>query len=395
MHIENNTDELPAKNLYMGMTDGSLYRYTKSSSDLDRLNMAYLWRRIGIELGSEVTSVYKTKQDGLLMSSYLGNMAKSGTFKIQKEGDRLFDEPKNVFVYTPRLSNVWTSEYSESNGKIALGADQRIVVIHDWRQQQPQHRQQHVVSRTAQEGHHQGVQEGIQQLWTGSDVFSIAIDSLGGGGGGGGGQNVIYGGLRNGTVKVFDLNQPASTIPSNAAAFKSLQKEIEESGGGGGPSSILNGIGHKESSVICLKRISDHLLVTQANNGEIAMWDTRFVGGQGSPSTAGAGTGTRVRTRTGTIIGEPVIRFRERLSDQFSNSRLDISADGQLLVAENLEDQVSIWSMRTGDRIKDMKMEGGVGGGGNEGGGGERRRVSCVRFSDEQATGIHVAVSGR
>ncbi|KAF9320133.1 hypothetical protein BG003_007114 [Podila horticola] len=262
-------------------------------------------------------------------------MEKPGCLKIQKEASMLA-MPTDALVYAPKKSNIWTSDYS--GGRIALGADQKVVLINDW-------------SSSAS-------QPFTEILWTGSDVFSVAIEPLA--------KNMIYAGCRNGSVRIYDLNQSRGTIPSNSAAFKKTQRQ----------GSVFNGIGHKESSINFLKRISDHLLVTLAMNGEMTMWDTRFVG-----SSLFGGSVSASAVEDGGSEAKPVIQFRSPIQDQFSKSRFDISADGSLLVAENIDNRLSVWSLRTGDRIHDLKLDGGP--------------VGCVRFSDDQASGVYVAIADR
>ncbi|KAG0031741.1 hypothetical protein BGZ81_000682 [Podila clonocystis] len=263
-------------------------------------------------------------------------MEKSGCLKIQKDCGSLDAIPTEVLVYAPKKSNLWTSDCSGS--RIALGADQKVVMINDWSSS---------AGRPITE-----------TLWTGSDVFSVAIEPLG--------KNMIYAGCRNGSVRIYDLNQPRGTIPSNAAAFKKTQRH----------GSVFNGIGHKESSVNFLKRVSDHLLVTLAMNGEMSMWDTRFVGS----SMFGGSVTTSAEEYEGSEA-KPVIQFRSPIQDQFSKSRFDVSADGSLLVAENIDNHLSVWSLRTGDRIHDLKMDGGP--------------IGCMQFSDDQTSGVYVAIADR
>lgn len=261
-------------------------------------------------------------------------MEKSGCLKIQKEATSVYAMPTDALVYAPKKSNIWTSDYN--GGKIALGADQKVVVINDWRSS--------------------AGQPSTECLWTGSDVFSVAIEPLG--------QNIIYAGCRNGSVRIYDMNQPRGTIPSNAAAFKKTQTQ----------GSIFNGIGHKESSVSFLKRVSDHLLVTLAMNGEMSMWDARFVGSSMFGGSVSFESGPQEAAK-------PVIQFRSPVQDQFSKSRFDVSADGSLLVAENIDNHLSVWSLRTGDRIHDLKLDSGP--------------VGCMQFSDDQASGVYVAIADR
>ncbi|KAF9387039.1 DDB1 and CUL4 associated factor 4-like 2 [Podila verticillata] len=328
MHVVNDAS---GRRMYVGSSRGALWRHTVST-DPEHQHMGFHWLRLGFESGSEVTSLHRTTDDHLI-TTYLGNMEKSGCLKIQKEAAGVHAMPTDALVYAPKKSNIWTSDYN--GGKIALGADQKVVVINDWKSSVGQ--------------------PGIECLWTGSDVFSVAIEPLG--------QSMIYAGCRNGSVRIYDLNQPRGTIPSNAAAFKKTQRQ----------GSVFNGIGHKESSVSFLKRVSDHLLVTLAMNGEMSMWDTRFVGSSmfgGSVSFEG-----------GPQEAKPVIQFRSPVQDQFSKSRFDVSADGSLLVAENIDNHLSVWSLRTGDRIHDLKLDDGP--------------VGCMQFSDDQASGVYVAIADR
>ncbi|KAG0088263.1 hypothetical protein BGZ92_006442 [Podila epicladia] len=331
MHMESNAS---GWTMYMGSSRGTLWCHTVVT-DPETQHRGFLWRQIGFESGSEVTSLHKTT-DNHIITTYLGNMEKSGCLKIQKEATSIHEMPTDALIYAPKKSNIWTSDYSGS--RIALGADQKVVVINDWS------------SSTGQPC--------TETLWTGSDVFSLAIEPFG--------KNMIYAGCRNGSVRIYDLNQSRGTIPSNAAAYKKTQRQ----------GSVFNGIGHKESSVNFLKRVSDHLLVTLAMNGEMSMWDTRFVGSSMFGGSVSASTG-----ENGGSVAKPVIQFRSPVQDQFSKSRFDITADGSLLVAENIENHLSVWSLRTGDRIHDLKLDGGP--------------VGCMRFSDDQASGVYVAIEDR
>ena len=210
---------------------------------------------------------------------------------------------------SPKTSSFWTSAYGDNS--LAIGADQKAIVIRDWRS-----------------GSHQA-----DTLWTGSDVFSIAIEPLGG-------QNVVYAGCRNGSVRIFDLLQP-STFASTSRSKKQARSNA-----------LFPGIGHKDSSVHCIRRVSDHYLVTAATNGELSMWDTRFVKGPD------AGSQTK-----------SVLDFRGFVKDQFSSTAFDINESGTLLAADNIEQQVSLWSMSTGDRVRDLDVAG---------------PVSCLRFAGDQ-----------
>ncbi|KAF9411440.1 hypothetical protein BGZ94_001352 [Podila epigama] len=326
--------------IYMGSSEGEIWRQV-ISRDLERQDVFSGWHRLGDEIGSQVTSLHRTSEKHLI-STYLGSMERSGTLKIQKDIESAFDMPEDVLVYAPKKSNIWTSDYA-GGGRIALGMDQKVVVIDDWR---------------SRAGH-----PSTQSLWTGSDVFSVAIEPQYG-------QDLIYAGCRNGSVRIYDLRQPSST-QSSAAAFKKMQKRTE---------SVFNGIGHKESSVHCLKRVSDHLLVTLAMNGEMSVWDTRFVGSSrmtgGSPSNENAsekiGCGEKAR---------PMMELRGRVEDQFTKANFDVNAEATLLAAENVEQYMSIWSLRTGGRVCDMKME-------------RDGSVGCTRFS-EGHSGIYVTLADR
>jgi len=251
-------------------------------------------------------------------------------------------------LYPLMKSNVWTSAVTKD--LVALGADQKVVVIRDW--------------ETTSLGNSTpgglNTSRSSQTLWTGSDVFSITIEPQKK-------QNVIYAGCRNGSVKIFDLNQPGtySSGPDPKEHLPFMREKRAKS--------ILEGIGHRESSVQSMRRVGEHYLITGATNGEISMWDKRFVGGVGC---FGAGS----QSRGGDRLTKSVLDFRGKVQDQFSKVRLDINVGETLLAADNLGHRVSLWSIKTGERLKDLEVKGPA--------------VSSLKFSPDQQ-GIWVAVGDR
>ncbi|KAF9187128.1 hypothetical protein BGZ50_002145 [Haplosporangium sp. Z 11] len=260
-------------------------------------------------------------------------MGRSGTFKVQK----ILEEPgtsihqsacrslRTAFEFSPKKSSIWTSALSGET--VAIGADRMAILVQGWR----------------------SGQSTTQSLWTGSDVFALAIEPLGM-------QNIVYAGCRNGSVRIFDLAQP------NTFTAAAVPKERHRRS-----NTIFRGIGHKDSSVYCIKRVSDHYLVTAAMNGEISMWDTRFVG-ESLSSNAGSKT-----------LAKSVLDIRRPLKDQFSKTSFDINSEETLLAAENLDQKVSLWSLSTGDRVKDLEVSGPVG---------------CLKFTRDQL-GIWAAIGDR
>ncbi|KAF9082339.1 hypothetical protein BGX23_012576 [Mortierella sp. AD031] len=246
----------------------------------------------------------------------LGNMGRSGILKVQKSfadstsSGLITGEsgPWHVILeYSPKKSNVWTSGLA--GDKLAIGADKAVIVVQDWKSGRPMN----------------------TSLWTGSDVFSVAMEPTGR-------QNIVYAGCRNGRVRIFDLSQPNVTALAAAESRKDQRS-----------TALFRGIGHKDSSVLCMKRVLDHYLVTSAMNGEILMWDTRFVGS--SPTTS-CPEGT---------FAKPVMDFRGLIQDQFSKTLFDINTDETLLAAENIDQRISLWSLSTGDRVRDLEVKGQVG----------------------------------
>jgi WD40 repeat protein len=112
---------------------------------------------------------------------------------------------------------------------------------------------------------------------------------------------------------------------------------------------LFRGIGHKESSVLGMKRVGDHYLVTSAMNGEILMWDTRFVGIEPCKSSPEGS------------FARPVLDIRGPIQEQFSKTLFDINAEETLLAAENIDQTISLWSLNSGDRIRDLEVKGKVG----------------------------------
>ncbi|KAF9557898.1 hypothetical protein EC968_007402 [Mortierella alpina] len=291
--------------LYLGTVQGELWQHLLPSDPWDKHHQ---WTQLNTGESSEMTSFHKTP-DNYLISTYLGSMGRSGVLKIhrkvQEDSTRFSfgqDSLSLVFEHSPspKSSSFWTSAYGDNN--LAIGADQRAIVIRDWRS-----------------GSHK-----TDALWTGSDVFSLAIEPLGG-------QNVVYAGCRNGSVRIFDLLQPSTfTLPARS------KKQARSN-------ALFPGIGHKNASVHCIRRVSDHYLVTGAMNGEICMWDTRFVKGSASDGQA-----------------KSVWDLRAFVKDQFSSTAFDINASETLLAADNIEQQVSLWSLSTGDRVRDLDVAGPV-----------------------------------
>ncbi|KAG9072461.1 hypothetical protein KI688_000232 [Linnemannia hyalina] len=251
------------------------------------------------------------------MSHETRNMGRSGVLRVQKS----FADTSSgsitgesgpwhaVLEYSPKKSNVWTSELAAD--RIVIGADKAVIALQDWKSGRPT----------------------VTSLWTGSDVFSVAMEPPLGR------QNLVYAGCRNGRVRIFDLSQP------NVAALAIAESKKDKRS-----TALFRGIGHKESSVLGMKRVGDHYLVTSAMNGEILMWDTRFVGS--SQPTGASPEGT---------FAKPVMDFRGPIQDQFSKTLFDINAGETLLAAENIDQRISLWSLSTGDRIRDLKVNGSVG----------------------------------
>ncbi|KAI1321650.1 hypothetical protein EDD11_003130 [Mortierella claussenii] len=256
-------------------------------------------------------------------------MGHSGTMKVyrmQESGDIGVRDPLiAVSGFTPRKSNVWTSDVV--GDKVVISMDQQIYHLDGWKS-------------GPMVGHY---------LWTGSDVFSVLIDPPDR-------SNLVYAGCRNGSVRVFDINQPG--LFSTA---KELNKKKKTA-------SLWTGIGHKESSVQCMRRVADHYLVTAATNGEISMWDTRFIAAStGYLSSSGSGSGT---------YATPVLEIRRPILHYSSKAQFDINNHETLLASGNIEGQLSLWSLATGNRVRDLDVGG---------------RVDCLKFSTDQQ-GVWAAV---
>ncbi|KAG0021074.1 hypothetical protein BGZ80_003058 [Entomortierella chlamydospora] len=258
-------------------------------------------------------------------STTLGNMDLSGTLEchsITESSENVISlQPKYIFF--PPRSSVWSS--SVVGDKIVVGADQKAIHFQGWRS--PERKQ-------------------VCTLWVGSDIFSTAIDPRKE-------RNLVYVGCRNGSVRVFDLNQP--NIFYSAFELERKRRTV----------SLFSGIGHKESSVHCMKRVSENYLVTAAMNGEISMWDTRFIA---SPSTS-------LLSKSGTFA-KPLLNIRESIFNYSTKTHFDINDQETLLAAENIEGKLSLWSLRTGSRIRDLDVAG---------------PVNCIKFSKDQG-GIWAAV---
>lgn len=301
------------QDLYVSTTRGELWRHHFSSNPLDTHSQ---WMRLDSRETSELTSLHVTR-DQYLVTTHLGNMGRSGVLKVQKS----FTDTSSgsitgesgpwhvVLEYSPKKSNVWTSGFVAD--RIVIGADKAVIALEDWKSGRPT----------------------VTSLWTGSDVFSVAMEPPLGR------QNLVYAGCRNGRVRIFDLSQP------NVAAIATAESKKDKRS-----TALFRGIGHKESSVLCMKRVGDHYLVTSAMNGEILMWDTRFVGN--SQPTGASPEGT---------FAKPVMDFRGPIQDQFSKTLFDTNAGETLLAAENIDQRISLWSLSTGDRIRDLNVKGKVG----------------------------------
>ncbi|KAF9388456.1 hypothetical protein BGX21_000303 [Mortierella sp. AD011] len=227
------------------------------------------------------------------------------------------------YVFYPTKSSVWSS--SVVGDKLVVGADQKAIHFQGWK------------SREGKQ---------VSTLWVGSDIFSTAIDPRKE-------RNLVYVGCRNGSVRVFDLNQP--NIFYSAFELERKRRTV----------SLFSGIGHKGSSVHCMKRVSENYLVTAAMNGEISMWDTRFIA---SPSTS-------LLSKSGTFA-KPLLNIRESILNYYTKTQFDINHEETLLAAENIEGKLSLWSLRTGSRIRDLDVAG---------------PVNCIKFSKDQG-GIWAAI---
>ncbi|KAF9434369.1 hypothetical protein BGZ76_008128 [Entomortierella beljakovae] len=279
-----------------------------------------------INVGSKVTSFHMTSDDKIITTS-LGDGGRSG-------GLFCFIPPKSsigyiseLFSVSPRKTSVWTS--SVAGDRIVFGADRMAIYIQGWRS------------------------ERIQQvkLSTGSDVFSTAIDLPER-------HNLVYLGCRNGNVQAFDLNQPNLFYNTNSGHHSNNSNSSNRA------ASIFSGIGHKESSVQCMKRASENYLVTAATNGEILAWDTRFI----STNTVNSKVGS---------FSKPIMDIRKPMDGYSTKVLFDINRDETLLAAESIGSKLSLWSLRTGDRIRDLETSGAI---------------NSLKFSNE-SPGIWVAVN--
>ncbi|KAG0006919.1 DDB1 and CUL4 associated factor 4-like 2 [Modicella reniformis] len=272
--------------VYLATSRGQLWRYHIGISPTGmRPKM-----QLDTQETSETTSLH-LRDDNLLVTSYLGNVGRPGTVKVYRRSDDPSLSNPNfmnlVMKYPLVKSNIWSCDLDSD--KIVIGGDRRTILLRGW----------------------ESGRNLSQSLYTGSDVFSVEIDPPEG-------RNVVYAGCRNGCVRIFDLNQQ----PREEARKRE--------------NSLLQGIGHKMSPVNCMKRVSDHFLVTAAMNGEILMWDTRFVGGCSS-------TGSN-------MTAEPVLDIRGPLYNH-----------EETLLAAGHSNQLSLWSLSTGDRIRDLNVGGYVG----------------------------------
>ncbi|KAF9128841.1 hypothetical protein BGW39_004692 [Mortierella sp. 14UC] len=302
------------QDLYVSTTRGELWLHHFSNNPLETHSQ---WMRLSSREASELTSLHVTP-DQCLVTTHLGNMARSGVLKVQKcftdtSSGSITGESgpwHTVLEYSPKKSNVWTSGLAAD--RISIGADKAAIALQDWKSGRPT----------------------VTSLWTGSDVFSVAMEPPQGRQ-----RDLVYAGCRNGRVRIFDLSQPNVAALTLAEAKKDRRTAT----------TLFRGIGHKESSVLGMKRVGDHYLVTSAMNGEILMWDTRFVGSEASKSSP---EGT---------FAKPVMDIRGPIQEQFSKTLFDINAEETFLAAENLDQTISLWSLSGGDRIRDLEVKGKVG----------------------------------
>ncbi|KAI7831241.1 WD40-repeat-containing domain protein [Gamsiella multidivaricata] len=291
--------------LLLGTSYGQLWRCPVSERKSDQGPCTRLESRET----SRVTSIHETP-DKFLITTHLGNVA-SGVLLVRKE--TMPTEDNVVLTYSPRKSTIWTSALA--GNKLVVGEDGGITILLDWKS-----------------GRHC-----IRSLKTGSDVFSIAIDPPEKG-------NAVYAGCRNGTVKIFDLNQPQTM---KVAAGSKLSRS----------NPAFQGIGHQGSSVSCIKRVSDHYLVTSAMSGEISMWDIRFTG----------------------ALAKPVLNIRGPLQGRLKETPFDINCEETLLAVGGIggiDQQLSLWSLSTGHRVRDLDVGGSA---------------SCLGFSRDRQ-GLWVVV---
>ncbi|KAF9897425.1 hypothetical protein BX616_005626 [Lobosporangium transversale] len=318
------------QDLYLGTSQGQLWRYSIETSRI--LNNPQ-WEMISPGDSSELTSFHLTPDD-YIVTTHLGYMERSGTLKIYKisrnnnnDGD-VSDTWRSLNFaagFTPRKSNVRASDVA--GNKIVISLDQQIYHLEGgWK-----------AEARPMVGHY---------LWTGSDVFSIVIDPPER-------RNLVYAGCRNGAVRVFDLNRPG--LFSSAKEANKVKRTV----------SLWTGIGHEDSSVHSMKRLSDYQLVTAAMNGEMFMWDTRFI------------TGSKVKERArADTFAKPMFEFRGPIVNHFSKTPIDLNKEGTLLASGNINGQLSLWSTSTGERVRDLDVGG---------------QVESLKFSTKQP-GIWTAV---
>ncbi|KAG0234763.1 hypothetical protein BGW42_006226 [Actinomortierella wolfii] len=343
-------------------------------------------------------------QSHQLSSTYLGNLDRAGVIRVQKDTKDPSDL-KTVLTYSPKRSNVWTS--AQHGGRIAIGIDKQLGVLSDdW-----------LVD---------GSSPKLQTYWTGSDVFAVAMEPTFGDSGK---PEIVYAGCRNGLVKVFDVRQPAPQQPKFSDRSPQFRHHYRLANGGGGvglggrdfmnatrdqEGSILRGMGHEGSSVHCLQRIGAFYLLTMAMNGEIALWDTRFIGpnaveyfskgregGDSGPvlvprrpsitSIGGVNSGSSgggsssfshgpCTTTMATAKSSPLCKLRTAIPNQLSKVGFSINADQTLVAAPNIDNTVSFWSTRTGQRVHDIQLP-------------SQDQITQLRFSnDTNRPGIWVAV---
>ncbi|KAG0302539.1 hypothetical protein BGZ98_007421 [Dissophora globulifera] len=286
--------------LYLGSSEGQIVRYQLSQADAVEHGVAFNPREL-------LTSIHITLNN-YLVSTFLGDH-RSGSLRVMRGADSSAPNMSHfypVFSYHPNKTSIWTSELDAD--LLLIGADERVIVIHDWKS----------ATRV------------VRSLWTGSDVFSVAMNPRNAPG------NIIYAGCRNGSVKIFDLDEPKIFEQFSEQRKKDRRKEA------------ISGIRHHESSVHCMKILPDGCLVTAAMNGEIFMWDPRQVMASTLPNS-----------RAGSLA-KPLLEIRTRIPQHLAKTPFAVNHEGTLLASENLKGRLSIWSLRTGDRIKDLDVGGSV-----------------------------------
>jgi WD40 repeat protein len=111
-----------------------------------------------------------------------------------------------------------------------------------------------------------------------------------------------------------------------------------------------------------MRLISDYHLITASTNGEISMWDTRFVSTRSISPASKSGS-----------YAKPFMEIREPIRNYTTKTLFDINKEKTMLAMDNLEGQLSLWSLRTGERIRDLDMKG---------------VTTCLKFSQNGYPGI-------